>query len=218
MKVTNCTFLAKTNLYAWIVSFLILLVVEVSFLLSKDSRSDFLFQLWCVKSLQVITPVFTTRGTLNKLNISDFFLDLSELRSQGKLSPPDLEIKAYFENRSQACAHIRSTFVLVVELPSLVQLCAIPWIAACQVPLALTISQSWPKFLFIASVMPSSHLILWCPLLLICNAGDPSLMPGLGRSPGDGNDSPLQYSCLENSCSTAFSGLPWCLSWWKYHT
>ena len=32
-----------------------------------------------------------------------------------------------------------------------------------------------------------------------CNAGDPGLIPGLGRSPGEGNDNPLQYSCLENS-------------------
>ena len=31
------------------------------------------------------------------------------------------------------------------------------------------------------------------------NAGDVSLVPGLGRSPGEGNGSPLQYSCLENS-------------------
>ena len=30
------------------------------------------------------------------------------------------------------------------------------------------------------------------------NAGDPGLIPGLGRSPGEGNDNPLQYSCLEN--------------------
>ena len=30
------------------------------------------------------------------------------------------------------------------------------------------------------------------------NAGDPDLIPGLGRSPGEGNDSPLQDSCLEN--------------------
>ena len=29
-------------------------------------------------------------------------------------------------------------------------------------------------------------------------AGDPSLIPGLGRSPGEGNGNPLQYSCLEN--------------------
>ena len=30
------------------------------------------------------------------------------------------------------------------------------------------------------------------------NAGDAGLIPGLGRSPGRGNDNPLQYSCLEN--------------------
>ena len=48
----------------------------------------------------------------------------------------------------------------------------------------------------------------WIPLLLIsssdgkepaCNAGDGGLIPGLGRSPGEGNGNPLQYSCLENS-------------------
>ena len=32
----------------------------------------------------------------------------------------------------------------------------------------------------------------------VYNAGDPGLIPGLGRSPGEGNGSPLQYSCLEN--------------------
>ena len=31
-----------------------------------------------------------------------------------------------------------------------------------------------------------------------CSAGDPGLIPGLGRSPGEGNGHPLQYSCLEN--------------------
>ena len=30
------------------------------------------------------------------------------------------------------------------------------------------------------------------------NAGDPASIPGLGRSPGEGNGNPLQYSCLEN--------------------
>ena len=30
------------------------------------------------------------------------------------------------------------------------------------------------------------------------NAGDPGSIPGLGRSSGEGNGSPLQYSCLEN--------------------
>ena len=31
-----------------------------------------------------------------------------------------------------------------------------------------------------------------------CSAGDPGLIPGLGRSPGEGNSNPLQYPCLEN--------------------
>ena len=31
------------------------------------------------------------------------------------------------------------------------------------------------------------------------NAGDPSLILGLGRYPGEGNGNPLKYSCLENA-------------------
>ena len=31
-----------------------------------------------------------------------------------------------------------------------------------------------------------------------CNVGDTGSIPGLGRSPGEGNGNPLQYSCLEN--------------------
>ena len=31
-----------------------------------------------------------------------------------------------------------------------------------------------------------------------CSTGDPGLIPRLGRSPGEGNGNPLQYSCLEN--------------------
>ena len=31
-----------------------------------------------------------------------------------------------------------------------------------------------------------------------CNAGDLGLIPGLGRSPGEGTSNPLQYSCLKN--------------------
>ena len=43
---------------------------------------------------------------------------------------------------------------------------------AHQVSLSLNISQSLPKFMSIASVMPSSHLILWCLLFLL-----PSIFP-----------------------------------------
>ena len=33
---------------------------------------------------------------------------------------------------------------------------------------------------------------------LLANAGNAGLIPGLGRSPGEGNGNPLQHSCLEN--------------------
>ena len=50
-----------------------------------------------------------------------------------------------------------------------------PCTAACQASLTLTISQSLPKFISIASVMPFSHLILWRPLLLLL----PSIFPSI---------------------------------------
>ena len=56
--------------------------------------------------------------------------------------------------------------VAVVWLPSHVWLFASPWTAACQASLFLTISQNLPKFMSIASVMSSCHLILWHTLLL----------------------------------------------------
>ena len=39
------------------------------------------------------------------------------------------------------------------------------------------------------------------------NAGDPGLIPGLERSPGEGNGYPLQYSCLENPMEEEPGGL-----------
>ena len=39
------------------------------------------------------------------------------------------------------------------------------------------------------------------------NMGDPGSIPGLGRSPGEGNGYPLQYSCLENSMDRG--------AWWS---
>ena len=40
-----------------------------------------------------------------------------------------------------------------------------------------------------------------------CNAGDPSSIPGLGRSPGKGKGYPLQYSGLENSMDYVVHGV-----------
>ena len=40
-----------------------------------------------------------------------------------------------------------------------------------------------------------------------CNAGDPGLIPGLGRSPGEGKGYPFQYSGLENSMNCIVHGV-----------
>ena len=64
--------------------------------------------------------------------------------------------------------------VIVVQSPSYVQLFATPRTAARQASLFLTISQSLPKFISIASVMSSSHLIFWCRLLFL-----PSIFPSI---------------------------------------
>ena len=69
---------------------------------------------------------------------------------------------------------LASLFTVVVQLPSRVQLFVTPKTTTCQASLAPAISQSLPKFLSIASLMPSSHLILWCPLLLL-----PSVFPSI---------------------------------------
>ena len=54
-----------------------------------------------------------------------------------------------------------------VRLLSRVRLFAIPWITARQASLSITNSQSLLKLMSIRSVMPSTHLILCCPLLLL---------------------------------------------------
>ena len=55
--------------------------------------------------------------------------------------------------------------IFVVQSLSHVWLCD-PWTAACETSLPFTISWNMLQLMFIESVMPSNHLILWCPLLL----------------------------------------------------
>ena len=55
----------------------------------------------------------------------------------------------------------------VVQLLSRVQLFATPRTAACQTSLSFTVFSSLLKLLSIESMMPSNHLILCCPLLLL---------------------------------------------------
>ena len=61
-----------------------------------------------------------------------------------------------------------------VQLLSRVQLFATPWTAARQASLSITNSWSSLKSMSIVSVMPSNHLILCCPLLLL-----PSIFPSI---------------------------------------
>ena len=61
-----------------------------------------------------------------------------------------------------------------VQLLSRVWLFATPWIAAHQASLSITNSRNLPKLMSIESVMPSSHLILFHPLLLL-----PSIPPSI---------------------------------------
>ena len=63
------------------------------------------------------------------------------------------------ESLSSLMPSIQIVLVVVVQLPSHIQLFATPWTAARQASLSLSISQSLPKFMSIASVMPSNHLI-----------------------------------------------------------
>ena len=60
--------------------------------------------------------------------------------------------------------------VVVVRLLSHVQLFVTPWTAACQAFLPFTIFWSLLKLMFIESVMPSNHLILGRPLLILPSA------------------------------------------------
>ena len=63
------------------------------------------------------------------------------------------------------CVLARS--VSSVHSLSRVQHFVTPWTAACQASLSIISSQSLLKFMSIKSVMPSNHLILCCPLLLL---------------------------------------------------
>ena len=72
---------------------------------------------------------------------------------------------------TQMCVYL---CISSVQSISCVQLFATPWTAACQASLSIISSRSLLKLTSIESVMPSSHLILYCPLLLL-----PSIFPSI---------------------------------------
>ena len=108
---------------------------------------------------------------------------------------------------SQCYAGVRVTHEILnradqfssVQLLSRVRLFATPWTTACQASLSITNSQSLPKLMSIESVMPSNHLILCHPLLLL-----PSIFPSIRVF---SNESALRIRWPEY-WSFSFSGSP----------
>ena len=77
-------------------------------------------------------------------------------------------------NREKYCREKKVGYCVVVQLLSHAPLFVTPWTAACQASLSFSISQSLLKLMSIASLMPSNHLILCHPLLLL-----PSIFPSI---------------------------------------
>ena len=74
---------------------------------------------------------------------------------------------SYNTNQSQPYIYIYISIHIVVQSLSCVQFFVTPWTAACQASLSYISSQSLLKLMSIESVMPSNHLILCHPLLLL---------------------------------------------------
>ena len=89
-----------------------------------------------------------------------------------------------------------------------------PWTIALQVPLSLGLPFPFPGDLPNPGIKPGSPALQVDSSLTelqgkpqnidfylkpACQAKDMDLNPGSGRSPGEGNGNPLQYSCLENT-------------------
>ena len=85
---------------------------------------------------------------------------LSKLCSSTSLLPPH-------HTSASGSLPVSGITISSVQLLSHVRLFVTPWTAAHQAPLSFTISQSLLKLMSIESVMPSSHVILCHPLLLL---------------------------------------------------
>ena len=104
------------------------------------------------------------------------------LGSYGKTVDPANNITPFLPNRTLLSSGIKQIsektaldqVVGGVQSLSRVRLFATPWTAALQASLSFTVSWSLLKLMSIKSVMPSNHLVLCCPLLLL-----PSTFPSI---------------------------------------
>ena len=107
--------------------------------------------------------------------------------------------KSHGQRRLSCTCHYSISSVSSVQLLSCVWLSATPWTAAHQASLSITNSRSLLKLMSIESVMPSNHLILCHPLLLL-----PSILTGIRVF---SNESVLCIRCPKY-CSFSFSISP----------
>ena len=127
------------------------------------------FELWCWRRL--LRVPWTARRSNQSM--------LKEISPGCSLEGLILKLKLqYFGHLMQRVYSLEKALMLgkfnLVQSLSRVQLFATPWTAACQASLSITNSQSLPKLRSIESVMPSNHLILCRPLLLL-----PSIFPSI---------------------------------------
>ena len=118
-------------------------------------------------------------------------------------------------SKKQQTNHLLFAWCMISHF-SCVQLCLTLWTIAQQAPLSMGFSRqilegvtiSFSNLLFTSPFkLKGEKNVLSTPITSLggsevkasaCNAGDLGSIPGLGRSPGEGNTNPLQYSCLEN--------------------
>ena len=102
------------------------------------------------------------------------FLLLLHVKSRNLISHTQL-FKSFTSSSSPLNRQSACKFYPLLFYPlSCVQLSATTWTAACQASLSFTISWNFLKFISIESMMPSNHLILCHPLLLL-----PSVFPSI---------------------------------------
>ena len=97
--------------------------------------------------------------------------------------------------------------VVVFHLLGHVRLFPTPWTTACQAPLSFTVSWSLLRFMSIESMMPSNHLILSCPLLLL-----PSIFPSIRVFPSE-LALHIRWMNIKGWFSLGFTGLVSLHSW-----
>ena len=108
----------------------------------------------------------------------------------------------------------KQSFLSSVHSLSRVWLFVTPWTAACQASLSITNSWSLPKLTSIESVIPSNHLILCRPLLLL-----PSIFPSIRVFSNESFLSEVGHYHTINLVSKTETWFSWVsmTMWWSYH-